>query len=148
MVVGKGPILSTERLTLRRWVIADREPFARMNADAEVMRHFVRPLTRLESDALVDRIEAQFADRGFGLWAVEPRADRAFLGFTGLVSFTSPLNVRSIAVMERLGMHRDPTDDFDHPSIPPDNPLRRHVLYRLRREEWSARRESNPQPIA
>ncbi len=33
-------------------------------------------------------------------------------------------------------MHRDPADDFDHPRVPEGHPLRRHVLYRLRREEW------------
>jgi ribosomal-protein-alanine N-acetyltransferase len=37
--------------------------------------------------------------------------------------------------MRRIGMTRDPADDFDHPSLPPDSPLRRHVLYRLRRAE-------------
>jgi RimJ/RimL family protein N-acetyltransferase len=48
-----------------------------------------------------------------------------------LVSFTSAGNARSRAVMERLGMSRDPAEDFDHPSIPAGDPLRRHVLYRL-----------------
>jgi ribosomal-protein-alanine N-acetyltransferase len=33
--------------------------------------------------------------------------------------------------MERIGMHRDPVDDFDHPSLPDGHPLRRHVLYRI-----------------
>jgi len=49
------------------------------------------------------------------------------------VSFTATPNARSRAVMERLGMTRDPADDFDHPRIEPGHPLRRHVLYRLRR---------------
>ena len=53
-----------------------------------------------------------------------------------LVSFTVPLNRRSRAVMERLGMSRDVAGDFDHPRIPAGHPLRRHVLYRLRREDW------------
>ena len=48
-----------------------------------------------------------------------------------IVSFTVPANVRSRAVMERLGMVRDPAGDFDHPRLPPASPLRRHVLYRL-----------------
>ena len=42
-----------------------------------------------------------------------------------IVSFTVPANVRSRRVMERLGMHRDPADDFDHPRLPPGHPLRR-----------------------
>ena len=53
-----------------------------------------------------------------------------------VVSFTVPLNRRSRAVMERLGMSRDAAGDFDHPRIPAGHPLRRHVLYRLRREDW------------
>jgi ribosomal-protein-alanine N-acetyltransferase len=53
-----------------------------------------------------------------------------------LVSFTVPANLRSLRVMQKLGMTRDPRDDFDHPSIPAGHPLRRHVLYRLKREDW------------
>ena len=55
-----------------------------------------------------------------------------------LVSFTVPANRRSLRVMGKLGMTRDPKDDFDHPSIPAGHPLRSHVLYRLKREEWMA----------
>ena len=55
-----------------------------MNADPEVMAHFPAPLTREESDALVDRTEAGFAEHGFGLWALEVRSTGAFIGFTGL----------------------------------------------------------------
>lgn len=49
-----------------------------------------------------------------------------------VVSFTVPANARSRAVMERIGMAHDPKGDFDHPSLPADSPLRRHVLYRKR----------------
>ena len=55
------------------------------------------------------------------------------LGLEELVSFTAVPNVRSQAVMRRIGMTHDPADDFDHPLLPEDSPLRRHVLYRLRR---------------
>ena len=69
--------------------------------------------------------------RGYGTEAT--RAAVAF-GFTAgrleeIVSFTVPANRRSIAVMERLGMKYD--GEFEHPKLPPDDPLRRHVLYRL-----------------
>lgn len=53
-----------------------------------------------------------------------------------IVSFTVPANLRSRAVMERIGMRHDPADDFDHPKLPPGHPLRRHVLYRLSRADW------------
>jgi RimJ/RimL family protein N-acetyltransferase len=173
--------MRTSRLLLRRWRDDDRLPFAEMNADPAVMEHFPGRLTAAESDALADRIEAGFDERGYGLWAVEVIDGPPFVGFVGLapvlfeagftpavevgwrlarphwgqgyateaaraalafgfddlglaeiVSFTVPGNVRSRAVMERLGMRHDPGGDFDHPRIPEGHPLRRHVLYRLR----------------
>lgn len=54
------------------------------------------------------------------------------LGLTEMVSFTTTTNRRSRAVMQRLGMLHDLTDDFDHPGLPEDSPLRPHVLYRIR----------------
>lgn len=57
-------------------------------------------------------------------------------GLEEIVSFTVPANQASWRVMERLGMHRDPAQDFDHPSLPEGHRLRRHVLYRLGRREW------------
>src|SRR5882762_467484 len=80
----EGPELRTERLLLRRWRAADRDAFAEMNADREVMEYFPEPLPREESDALVDRIEAGFEQRGFGFWAVELADSSEFIGFTGL----------------------------------------------------------------
>jgi ribosomal-protein-alanine N-acetyltransferase len=53
------------------------------------------------------------------------------VGLKEIVSFTTPSNRRSRAVMERLGMSHDPPDDFDHPNLPPGHPQRPHVLYRL-----------------
>lgn len=51
--------------------------------------------------------------------------------FPEIVSFTATTNVRSQAVMRRLGMTRDRAEDFDHPALPEGHRLRRHVLYRL-----------------
>jgi len=59
------------------------------------------------------------------------------LGFDAIVSFTATTNLRSQAVMRRLGMRHDPADDFDHPSLPDGHRLRRHVLYRLQRSRWT-----------
>jgi RimJ/RimL family protein N-acetyltransferase len=173
--------LRTPRLLLRRWRPEDREPFAALNADPEVMEHFPAPLTRAESDALIDRIEAGFDESGIGLWAVQ--ADGAFVGFTGLsmpafevdvlpavevgwrlargawgrgwateaataalqaafgplglpavVSFTATENLRSEAVMRRLGLTR--VGSFEHPRLPAGHPLRPHVLYRAEAASW------------
>jgi RimJ/RimL family protein N-acetyltransferase len=52
-------------------------------------------------------------------------------GLDEIVAFTTTLNTRSQAVMERIGMVRDPDGDFDHPRQPEGSPLRRHVLYRV-----------------
>jgi RimJ/RimL family protein N-acetyltransferase len=78
------PSLLTARLKLRRWVDADREPFAAMNADPDVMRYFRGPMDRAASDAFVDRIESSFDELGYGLWALELRSTGEFIGFTGL----------------------------------------------------------------
>ena len=155
-----------------------------MNSDPRVMEFFPALLSRQESEAMVDRIEAHFDAHGFGLWAAELRQVKSLVGFIGLnvpsfeahftpcveigwrlaadhwgqglateganavvrysfeklglgelVSFTAPANVASRRVMEKLGMTYDPADDFDHPRLPEGHPLRRHVLYRLRRSD-------------
>ena len=54
-------------------------------------------------------------------------------GLDEIVSFTAVINRRSQAVMRRLGMTRNPAEDFDHPALPNDHPLCRHVLYRIKR---------------
>ena len=77
-------MLNTDRLLLRRWKTSDRAPFAEMNADPRVMEYFPGTLTRQESDAFVDRIEAHFENHGFGLFAAELKADSSFIGFIGL----------------------------------------------------------------
>jgi RimJ/RimL family protein N-acetyltransferase len=79
-----APVLRSERLILRLWREADLAPFAAMNADPEVMRHFPATLGRAESDAMVARCRDHFATRGFGLWAVEVPGVSRFAGFIGL----------------------------------------------------------------
>jgi RimJ/RimL family protein N-acetyltransferase len=163
---------------LRQWRDDDREPFAALNADPEVMRYFPSTMSREQSDAFVDWASGLIDERGWGLWAVEVVGGAPFVGVVGLneptfvpdtvevswrlarghwghgyateaareavrfgfdeigldeiVALTVPANTPSRRVMERLGMTRDPADDFDHPNVP-DGPLKRHVLYRLRR---------------
>jgi len=170
--------LPTPRLTLRQWRPSDLEPFAAMNADADVMRYYPETWTKEQSDAFAQRVMRLIDERGWGFWAVEERASCQFIGFVGLhvpshelpfapcvevgwrlakahwgrgyateaaraaivfgfdrlrlvqiVAFTSIGNVRSRAVMERLGMTVD--GEFDHLDVPIESGLRRHVLYRL-----------------
>lgn len=79
--------------------------------------------------------------QGHATEAARAVLDHAFgtLQLPEVVSMTSASNVRSQRVMERIGMGRDPADDFDHPRIEPGHPLRRHVLYRLSRDDWLSR---------
>ena len=201
--------LRTERLILRDWTDADREPFAALNADQEVMAHFPSPLVRADSDAMVDRIVTSMHRRGFGLWAVEVIGGPGCVGFVGLnpipfdapftpalevgwrlarhawgkgyapeaavacvdfafasvrrdgddfamagpsderldeiVSMTTPGNAKSRRVMEKIGLNRDPADDFDHPAMADRAPqLVRHVLYRIDRASWARRNPESP----
>jgi RimJ/RimL family protein N-acetyltransferase len=53
------------------------------------------------------------------------------VGLDEIVAFTARSNTRSQAVMTRLGMVRDPDGDFDHLGLPPESPLRAHVLFRV-----------------
>ena len=76
--------LRTERLLMREWVAADREPFAALNADPVVMEHFPGPMSREASDAFVDRIEVQWNSHGWGLWAIEVPDVAPFIGYVGL----------------------------------------------------------------
>jgi RimJ/RimL family protein N-acetyltransferase len=88
--------IETERLLLRRWLPRDRAPFAALNADPAVMRHFPAPLTRQESDAVLVRLEDRWRNDGIGFAATERRSDGAFVGMVGLgrVRFapTAPLD--------------------------------------------------------
>jgi RimJ/RimL family protein N-acetyltransferase len=81
------------------------------------------------------RLGAEHWRRGYATEAA--RAALAFgfetLGLEEIVSFTVSDNLRSRRVMERIGMHRNPADDFDHPALSEGDPLRRHVMYRMTR---------------
>jgi [ribosomal protein S5]-alanine N-acetyltransferase len=76
-------ILSTERLGLRRWIDSDITPFAEMNADADVMEYFPKTLTYSETLEMVQRINLHFDKNNFGLFAVEDKITKEFIGFTG-----------------------------------------------------------------
>jgi RimJ/RimL family protein N-acetyltransferase len=178
-------MITTQRLTLRRWREDDLEPFAALNADPLVMEYFPKTLSHDESEILAGRIARHFEQYGFGWWSTEITANAVFIGLVGLsvprfeahftpcveigwrlargywgqgyaseaaraalaygfeklqleqiVSLTVPANRRSRAVMERIGMVRDRQGDFEHPHIDEGHPLRRHVLYRMTRQDW------------
>lgn len=169
--------IETPRLLLRDWKEEDLSLFTHMNADPKVMEYFLNPLTEDETLAFYHRIQAEFQTIGFGLYAVERKEDRAFMGYTGLhqitfdvdfapgveigwrlaneywgqgyapeaataclelaaqmeikelFSFTALSNLRSQRVMQKIGMQR--IKEFNHPLVPMESPLYRHVLYHL-----------------
>ena len=175
--------LETERLILRAWREADREPFWATFQDAEAMRYLPK-VDRAEADAKVDRSMAMQAEHGHCFWVVERKGDGAFMGACGIfpprsptfeyeigwrlireawgqgyateaaratlawawanldtntiVAITVPANTASWRVMERIGMTRNPADDFDHPDLPEGDRLRPHILYRITRERLHA----------
>jgi len=179
------PTLRTPRLILRQWRDEDGDAFAPMFEDPKVMEFLLPHTGRAAIDSFIGRIQQNFAEHGFGLWAVEAPGVAPFIGFTGLwvpnfdapfmpavevgwrlasahwgkgyateaakaaldagftkfglaefVSFTVPANIRSIHVMQRIGMLRDPKEDFDHPRVQGGSPLKRHVLYRITAKRW------------
>lgn len=88
------------------------------------------------------RLAPEFWGKGYVTEGAGALLEFAFdrLGRDEVISFAVKDNHRSIAVMQRLGMVSDPVWDFDHPRVPDTHPeLKRHVLYRLSREEWRGR---------
>jgi RimJ/RimL family protein N-acetyltransferase len=87
------------------------------------------------------RLACEYWGRGLVTEGARAMVRYAFenLALRQIVSLTVPANIRLQRVMTKLGMKRDPADDFDHPSLPDGHRLKRHVLFRLDRSEWQAR---------
>jgi RimJ/RimL family protein N-acetyltransferase len=85
------------------------------------------------------RLAFAYWGRGYATEAARLALGYGFgtLSLLEVVSFTASTNRRSRAVMERLGMRRDPAEDFDHPVLPEGHPLREHVLYRLSADSFA-----------
>jgi len=83
------------------------------------------------------RLDRACWGKGYATEAARAAARYAFaeLKLTEIIAIAVPANIRSLAVMERIGMHRDPDGDFDHPRFPAGHRLQRHVLYRMTADE-------------
>ena len=83
------------------------------------------------------RLAAEYWRNGYATEAARAVLAFAFeaLELGQVVSFTTASNQRSRRVMERIGMDRNPADDFDYPTLPEGHPLRRHVLYKITRPD-------------
>jgi RimJ/RimL family protein N-acetyltransferase len=84
------------------------------------------------------RLDARHWGRGYAPEGARAALTYGFeeLGLDEIVSFTIEANANSRRVMEKIGLHHDPADDFDHPNVAVGDPCRRHVLYRMSADEW------------
>jgi RimJ/RimL family protein N-acetyltransferase len=87
------------------------------------------------------RLAAEHWGRGYAPEAARASLAHGFdsLGLEEIVAFTSTGNAKSRRVMEKIGMTHQPDRDFEHPRIPKGSPLRRHVLYAIRRPRGAGR---------
>jgi len=76
--------LEGSRIRLRQWRESDLSPFAKMNADPEVMRYFPNCLNEEQSNALVERFTLDIDKSGWGFWAAERLDNSTFIGFIGI----------------------------------------------------------------
>lgn len=83
--------LETKRLILRQWQNSDLPFFADIGADPEVMAFYPTLLDKSESDSMANKILTLISEQGWGLWAVEEKASRRFIGFVGLHKPTAKL---------------------------------------------------------
>ncbi|WP_273523657.1 GNAT family N-acetyltransferase [Mailhella massiliensis] len=92
------------------------------------------------------RMHKNFWGRGFATEGAALAMEAGFSLFSlkDICSFTATLNTPSQRVMQRLGMEHRPEDDFNHPSLPPDHRLSRHVLYRMSKKRWGTQKERFP----
>ncbi len=81
------------------------------------------------------RLGSQYWDKGYATEGAKAALKFGFenIGLNEIISFTVPENVRSIRIMEKIGLKRDIKGDFSHPKLPVEHKLSKHVLYRLKR---------------
>lgn len=79
--------IETDRLILRSWKKSDRDVFAEMNNNDNVMKYFPATLSVEESNSFADRINSEFEETGFGLYAVEIKETGEFIGYVGFHRF-------------------------------------------------------------
>lgn len=78
-------IVHTDRLVLRRWLESDHAPFAEICSDPEVMRYIGDGSTRAakQASSAINAFETKWAEKGYGLFAVELKQSGELIGFTG-----------------------------------------------------------------
>ncbi|MGO4571973.1 GNAT family N-acetyltransferase [Microvirga sp. 2TAF3] len=86
------------------------------------------------------RLDQPYWGKGYAVEAAKSSLKDVFsrTDLAEIVAYTAVQNEPSRRVMEKLGMVYDPADDFPHPAVPEDHPLRMSVLYRLSRHAFLA----------
>ena len=86
------------------------------------------------------RLASKHWNQGYATEGAKAVLHYAFtqIGLDEVVSFTVVNNLASQRVMEKIGLKHNPIDDFEHPNLDKDSPLKRHVLYRLNRSDYLA----------
>ncbi len=92
------------------------------------------------------RLHKNFWGHGYATEAAAAALEAAFtrLNLLSVCAFTAVINIPSEKVMQRLGMEHSIEDDFNHPALPADHPLSRHVLYRMTKSRWESQRKAFP----
>jgi RimJ/RimL family protein N-acetyltransferase len=93
----------------------------------------------------VGGLDLSIGGKGFATEGAKASLDYGFkqCGLKEIVSFTVPANVRSLRVMEKIGLKRDVNGDFAHPKLAADHKLSHHVLYRLSADEYTNQDQNN-----
>jgi len=76
-------IITTDRLHLREWLESDIEPFSKMSQDDAVMKYFPKKMTTSDTIKFIEKVKLDFKKNSFGLFAVEHKLTKEFLGYTG-----------------------------------------------------------------
>lgn len=87
--VKESVILNTKRLLLRPWEEEDREALIKLNKNTQVMHYFPHTLSTQESNILFDRLKNEFQEKNWGIWVVELKKTKSFIGFIGLREVSS-----------------------------------------------------------
>ncbi len=84
------------------------------------------------------RLGSQYWGKGYATEGAKAALAFGFntVGLDEVVSFSVPMNQRSLRVMEKIGLQHDPADNFRHPKLALEHPLSQHVLYRLKKENY------------
>ncbi len=115
------------------WAIIDEQEFIVGAAGLQPIREGLPPYPGIEA-AWRLAFHAQGKGRvTTAMKAVLPWAFANIADLDEILTFTGRTNLKSQAVMQRLGFSHDPSRDFDHPSLPHDHPLRPHVMYAMKR---------------